>query len=329
MDTPSDTKSVVVVGAGLSGVVLANHLQLAGYRVHVLEKSRGVGGRISTRREGDLRFDHGAPFVFAPTDAFASSCQALERDDVLARDGDAWIGTPSMNALPRWLASAVTVRTECTAHALARTATGWRVRLADDRHVDADIVVLAIPAPQAIELLRRSAPDVVAATTSVLEPLAQVTMSPCWSVMFALDTDVALGALPAFGDDGLRLYPQHTRPGRSAHSAWVAQASSAWSDAHLEDEAATIEARMASAIAVAHDGVVPTVLRAHRWRYAHALRGLDAQCLWSAEHGIGACGDWAGMNTAADNAINRGQYGIARAHASASALGTAVAGSIP
>jgi renalase len=38
------------VGAGLAGLICAQKLQRAGYQVAVLEKSRGLGGRLATRR---------------------------------------------------------------------------------------------------------------------------------------------------------------------------------------------------------------------------------------------------------------------------------------
>ncbi len=32
--------------------------------------------------------------------------------------------------------------------------------------------------------------------------------------------------------------------------------------------------------------------RAHRWLYSLADNPLDTDCLWDADLGIGACGDW-------------------------------------
>lgn len=51
---------VLIIGAGVSGLLLGSHL---GDRAIILEKSRGVGGRIANRRLEDQGFDHGAPYL--------------------------------------------------------------------------------------------------------------------------------------------------------------------------------------------------------------------------------------------------------------------------
>ena len=60
---------VLVVGAGISGVVAAAELTRAGARVLVLEEGRSVGGRLATRRIGEATFDHGAQSITARTRA--------------------------------------------------------------------------------------------------------------------------------------------------------------------------------------------------------------------------------------------------------------------
>ena len=70
--TPS--ASVAVIGAGIAGTACAASLQRAGLQVTLFDKSRGVGGRMATRRarwtaaDGSARwaeFDHGAPHFSA------------------------------------------------------------------------------------------------------------------------------------------------------------------------------------------------------------------------------------------------------------------------
>jgi predicted NAD/FAD-dependent oxidoreductase len=52
----------IVLGAGMSGLVLAQRLSELTNNFLILEKSNGVGGRVATRRDGDDLYDHGAQF---------------------------------------------------------------------------------------------------------------------------------------------------------------------------------------------------------------------------------------------------------------------------
>ncbi|MCU0764322.1 MAG: FAD-dependent oxidoreductase, partial [Hydrogenophaga sp.] len=55
-------RHIAVIGGGMAGVVCARTLVQAGHRVTLLEKSRGFGGRMSTRRTEFGSFDHGAQY---------------------------------------------------------------------------------------------------------------------------------------------------------------------------------------------------------------------------------------------------------------------------
>ena len=61
-------KSVVVLGAGIAGLVAAYELRKAGYQVTVLEARDRVGGRVWTLRGGDRIVQAGRPDQFATYD---------------------------------------------------------------------------------------------------------------------------------------------------------------------------------------------------------------------------------------------------------------------
>ncbi|MBT4205492.1 MAG: NAD(P)-binding protein, partial [Proteobacteria bacterium] len=62
-------KNIAIIGAGLSGLVAAQQLGSVAH-VTIFEKSKGVGGRIATRRSGLYSFDHGAQFFTPKTELF-------------------------------------------------------------------------------------------------------------------------------------------------------------------------------------------------------------------------------------------------------------------
>jgi renalase len=50
---------IAVIGAGVAGLTCARKLHQAGRRVVVIDKSRGLGGRLATRRLAGTHADHG------------------------------------------------------------------------------------------------------------------------------------------------------------------------------------------------------------------------------------------------------------------------------
>ena len=69
---------IVVIGAGISGCVCAYLLSKAGHKVTLIEKGRGVGGRMSTRRMNGARIDHGAQFFTVRDSRMGEVARTLE-----------------------------------------------------------------------------------------------------------------------------------------------------------------------------------------------------------------------------------------------------------
>ena len=78
-------------------------LQAGGMAVTLLDKGRGPGGRMSTRRVttalGEASFDHGAQYFTVRDPDFARCVEQWRAKGVAARwpaaGDDAWVGTPA------------------------------------------------------------------------------------------------------------------------------------------------------------------------------------------------------------------------------------------
>jgi renalase len=308
-----DTKKmleVAVVGAGLSGLLCARTLADHGHRVEVFEKARGPGGRMSTRRSGEWRFDHGAQYFTVRDRRFARWVESLRQDGVVAKwagktavleggainiredDTERFVGVPGMNALCRRLASDTEVSYQSRVTALERINQRWRLAAEDGNDLGRfDAVVVSAPAPQAAALLKQEAPDLAALS-------AAVKMAPCWAVMVAFPQALEVGFDGAFvhGSPLSWVARNTSKPGRPVDETWVLHATPQWSQQHLELDPEDVAPRLLEAYADALGKVLPgpSHIAAHRWRFALPVEPLAEPCLFEPELALAACGDWCG-----------------------------------
>jgi predicted NAD/FAD-dependent oxidoreductase len=148
---------VAVVGAGLAGLAAARELRADGHELVVFEKSRGLGGRVASRRAEGTVLDHGSPVLAAPPGtALRGLVDALHADDRAdLEDGIAFAS--GATRLPKLIAGRLDVRLGVRLAALREA--GGALELGDEQgntHGTADAVVVTAPAPQAADLLERS-----------------------------------------------------------------------------------------------------------------------------------------------------------------------------
>lgn len=295
---------IAIIGAGMAGLSAARQLQ-SQHEVILFDKSRGVGGRMSTRYAGAYEFDHGAQY-FTVTDPDFNALLSEMGEDAASwksrgfylRTGELtgdtgrprWVGTPRMNGLPKAMAKGLNIQLGRRVARIAGAAGELTLRFEDgSTEGPFERVICAAPAPQAIDMLPKRSP---------LQPiLADVKMHACFAMM--------VGWPEPFdpGWDSLRvsdlpvswLALNSSKPGRdNAVSTLVAHASPEWSDEHAEADRDWVQRVMletASALCGRKLDQAPHIAL-HRWLYAYANTGVGQNCLIDPALGVVLAGDW-------------------------------------
>jgi predicted NAD/FAD-dependent oxidoreductase len=251
--------------------------------VTVFEKSRGLGGRLATRRGERGSFDHGAPVVHCE----AWQVAPLEAQGACARWGNlGHVGLPGMSGLVRPLAEGLDLRAEAEVSAVAVGPGGVRLRFVSGAEAGPFArVVLAVPAPQAAR---------IAAGLSGVDVLDEVAMGPVWTLMaaFAERPDLPDMLRPG-GAIGL-VVRDGAKPGRTGEG-WVAHAEHAWTRERLELTKEAVLPMLLGELEDLAEGRLPRPLHvaAHRWRFGLTERALGAPYAALAGGAVLAGGDWA------------------------------------
>ena len=290
-DTPAVEADVLVVGAGLAGASAACGLASAGRRVVVLDKGRGPGGRLSTRRIVGGTFDHGAASLQARGADFIAWLEgAVAAGAAATLPGAGWVGCPGMNALVQHALGGVEPRWGEAVASLQRRGDRWVARdAAGVPLAEAASLVLAVPPAQAAVVLDAglalagTAPADSARVRELVNALATAGHAPVWAVLVQLSNAgaCALGAAAVGGRiDPVtgplqRIVLDDNKPGRAAVGHAVLHATVAWSERHLEDPAEVVAVALVDALrgAVALDPDAVRSATTHRWRYALPAAG--------------------------------------------------------
>lgn len=261
-----------IVGAGIAGASCAGTLAAAGWEVDVFDKSRGVGGRLSTRRLDEGWASLSSPFLSARREPFRSQLREWTRQGWLAPvRGDVWQGRATVSWTQAQLQNHYRFLIEpsqlvrqllgrARLHTLSRVASlQARTLTMEDGQVlgGYDCVICSVPAQQALPLLD--------ALPRLRARLSEVRYRPIWSFLMRWEGGPAADVIK-FDDPLLNLA---VRQATDSPGLWAVHSSHEFAETYLDvspEEAAT---RAASALMGLLGLPWPVeVESAHLWRYA-------------------------------------------------------------
>lgn len=306
---------VVVIGAGIAGLVAARELQANNVDVSLVDKGRSVGGRLATRRIGDARLDHGAQFFTVRTPAFRTRVDdwvergivhvwnhGFDSDDGHPR----YVGSAGMNSLAKDLAIGLDIETSTMAFTVRDVDAEhrWQVVIDDGTVRPADAVILTSPIPQSLALLVDAGVDF---DGSPMRTEYDRTVG----LLVTLDRPAPL---PASGgvqsDDGFFSFiGDNASKGISSFPAVTFHANATWSEEHWDDDDLLDQLRTAAIPLLGDASIVEAQLK--KWRLATPRTIWPDPCWTTGDGTIVLAGDaFAGPKV--EGAHNSG---LAAAHA--------------
>lgn len=279
----------------MAGLTAARELTQHGWTVTVLDKGRGVGGRMATRRIEQAKADHGAPYFAVTTPEFQAVVDPLiargvvtewplgephETGTVVPRPTHRrYVGVGGMNTVAKELANGLTVMLSERVVAVTAEASGWLARTESGEEYYADSLVITIPAPQALTLLHDSGFDLAPADHAALSAIGY---QPCLTVLAALRQP---SNIPAPGDvyyetGDVSWVIDNRQKGISPDQPSVTiHASPDFSRAHFDDDLNAVGQQLLGQL----NGLIPrevvSTVQTHRWRYSRAIERHPAPFL--------------------------------------------------
>jgi renalase len=298
---------IAIIGAGLSGLMLARGLHDVA-SVTVFEKSRGIGGRMSTRYQDAFSFDHGAQYFTAKTPEFRKFLEPhiasrlvqdwqpklvtlehwIQSQAVTATEGF-YAAVPRMTSLCKSLAEDIDVQHQREIKRIERVDGVWHLTTSDG--IDAGIfdwVISTAPALQTQRLLPKN--------FSGQDKLKDSRMNGCFTLMLGYENapTIEWDAAKIVGSPIGWIAVNSSKSGRPMGFSLVVQTSNKWAEAHLEDPTDAIEARLMDELAklTRTDVSGPTYTSLHRWRFASTQTAAGAPYLLDKDNRLAAGGDW-------------------------------------
>jgi len=272
-------KNIAIIGAGLSGAILYNNLKKKNYNVTIFEKSRGAGGRCSTRYIKDLKIDHGTSTFQVHDESFENFCDDQVRSQLLIKAEDGYKGTNGLNKMVSSLISYEDLQTRTKLIKAYKNDSRW---VLEDENKNLyggfDTLLCTIPATQVLDLQIEN-------IKSIQSKLQNVTYD-------AVATLITYGAI--LEKEQIQQLQKNSffrkisvqNDGIVFHV--IAQISNKLDSKEEVQNIIVHEIKTTIGVDIlATMNVIP-----HLWRYGFVLNSLDTNYIYDKELRFGLCGDY-------------------------------------
>lgn len=301
------SKKIAIIGAGVSGSLLANLLKEKAC-LTVFEKAQGCGGRLSRLQKSGHSFDKGAQdFSLEDERAMAVIEPALkagvlsywcpsfmvvkgiEKKWVEVKKNQFICGNGNINYVIKGWLKGITVNYSTYIKSLKKKGKQWFLET-DKANVFGpfDMVVMTQPAEQTLMLAPQFKPA-----------LQDITYSSCMMLYLGLLEPIPNKLADVIMSDGTQtrwIIQNHLKPGRSLKESLVLQSKTLPYDTLLSSSKEIAVNMVEEVETILGIKLHISVKEQHIWRYAKCLQTRSEGYIWQADLGLGVIGDGLGRH---------------------------------
>tara|TARA_B100000900_G_scaffold411131_1_gene430198 strand:+ start:503 stop:1492 length:990 start_codon:yes stop_codon:yes gene_type:complete len=303
------TYKIAIIGAGLSGVTLARLIK-KNFTVDIFEKSRGVGGRMSTRKELSFVFDHGAQYFNTKTSEFRKfiikSCfkktiqpwkfklaffngDKLENLKVISDKDKFLVGVPNMDSIIKFLSKKCNIVLNTRIDKITKIKNKWiLVDHNKKNYGQYDWIVLTMPAEQTFSIIPKN--------VSFYSSIQNIKMKGCFSLMVGSETNLKLDFDAAnFKEKDISwMVVNGSKPQRKENFSLLINSSFQYAKKNINTPETKILNHLLkeSSNVLNYDLSNSKLIKLHKWKYVEAINHPIEDFFIDFNKQIAVCGDW-------------------------------------
>ena len=298
---------IVIIGAGVAGLICAQILLKYGFNVTIFDKSRGPGGRVASRRIENGVFNHGASSIpdFRVTTSLPKFVKEIFdkaiTEGILIPHGKKLTAYSSMKTFTNFLCKGIKIKKSAEIIAIEPTPSGINLffKASPKISLGQTILIFAIPQPQVLKLLNGQ-------FLKLNRHIETAEMYTSISGLFAFEKPIAKNNVN-LESKNIIAYHENSRIGQNLDlDCWTIHSKKLYGQNSSHASKDEIRDLLLEDFKnLGFDCVsTPAYSAGHKWLYGFTDRHLNVNCLFDTEQNIGICGDWCRGDTVLDAAIS-------------------------
>ena len=300
---------LAIIGSGISGISLASNLK-SKLNIQIFEKSRGAGGRMSTRKTDLFEFDHGTQFFKIKTKEFRDflsplflkniikhwQCKLIEiqnkkiiNEKQITIDDEFFVGVPFMDSIVKSLSKNYNLKLNTEICNIEKINKHWRLYDKNNKCYEKfDWVVFTIPSEQTCSLIPKN--------VSFYDIINQIKMKSCYSLMIGKSKPLNLKFdIASIHDEDIAwIAVNNSKPERNKKYSLLVNSSYDFAKKNSNQANDKVLDHMLSLTSKIlnkdlSDSILTTL---HQWRFVEAYKHPSEDYFIDPNLRIAVCGDW-------------------------------------